>query len=95
MLGSNREKEISKADMKKKAEAWKTINSGLVKANADFMSSLRNILIEKETQLEQLKEKLAKENENATEEDNIRLLFLSGYVQCLKDILNAKKVSQS
>lgn len=95
MLGSNREKEISKADMKKKAEAWKTINSVLVKANADFMSSLRNILIEKETQLEQLKEKLAKENENATEEDNIRLLFLSGYVQCLKDILNAKKVSQS
>lgn len=83
------EKEISKADMKKKVEAWKTINSVLVSANAEFMVSLNKILTEKEAQHKQLEEKL--QTENATEKDNAEYLFLGGYVQCLKDILYAKK----
>lgn len=91
MLQSNKPKQISKSDMEKKVQAWKVINQTLVKANSEFMNSLNNILIEKEVQLEQLKEKLQKDNDNAVEEDNIRLIFLSGYIQCLKDILNAKK----
>lgn len=91
MLGSNQEKEISKADMKKKVEAWKTINSTLVQMNAQYMNSLASMLTEKEVQLEQLKEKLQKDGEDATEEDNASLIFLSGYVQCLRDIINAKK----
>ena len=91
MLQSNKPKQISKADMEKKVEAYKTLNQVLVQANSEFMNSLNNILIEKEVQLEQLKEKLQKDNDNAVEEDNIRLIFLGGYIQCLKDILNAKK----
>lgn len=83
------EKEISKADMKKKVEAWRTINSVLVSANAEFMTSLNKILIEKEEQHKQLEEKL--KTENATEDDNAEYLFLGGYIQCLKDILYAKK----
>jgi hypothetical protein len=95
MLQGYSKREISKADMEKKVEAYKTLNQVLVKANSEFMNSLNNILIEKEVQLEQLKEKLQKDNDNAVEEDNIRLIFLGGYVQCLKDILNAKKTTQS
>ena len=91
MLESNKEKEISKADMKKKVEAWKTINSVLVSANAEYVKSLRNVLIEKETQKNQMEEKI--KNGKATEEDNAEYLYLGGYVQCLKDILNAKKES--
>ena len=93
MLTSNQEKEISKADMKKKVEAWRTINSVLVSANAEFMKGLTNMLTEKEVQLSQLEEKL--KGENATEEDNAEYLFTGGYVQCLKDILNAKKTTQN
>jgi hypothetical protein len=93
MLQSNREKEISKADMRKKVEAWKTINSVLVKANADYMNSLASLLTEKQVQLSQLEEKL--KGEGATEEDNAEYLFQAGYTQCLKDILNAKKTTQS
>ena len=92
MLGSNQNKEISKADMKKKVDAWKTINSVLVSANAEFMKSLTNILIEKETQKSQLEEKL--KSETATEKENAEYLFLGGYTQCLKDILNAKRTGQ-
>ena len=91
MLQSNKPKQISKADMEKKVEAYKTINQVLVQANSEFMNTLASMLTEKEIQLEQLKEKLQKDNDNAVEEDNIRLIFLGGYVQCLKDILNAKK----
>ena len=93
MLTSNQEQEISKADMKKKVEAWRTINSVLVSANAEFMKGLTNMLTEKEVQLSQLEEKL--KGENATEEDNAEYLFTGGYVQCLKDILNAKKTTQN
>lgn len=93
MLSSNKEKEISKADMRKKVEAWKTINSVLVRTNAEFMNALASMLTEKEVQLSQLKEKA--EGGNATEEDNATLLFLGGYVQCLKDILNAKKTKEN
>ena len=84
-----REKEISKADMKKKVEAWKTINSVLVTANAEFMKSLSNMLTEKEVQLSQLEEKL--KEEKGTEQENAEYLFQKGYTQCLKDILNANK----
>ena len=89
MTDIKREKEISKADMQKKVEAWKTINSVLVSANAQYMKSLSNMLVEKEVQLKQLEEKL--QSEKATEDDNAEYLYTGGYVQCLKDILNAKK----
>ena len=89
MLGSNREKEISKSDMEKKVKAWKTINGVLVSANAEFMNSLSSLLTEKEVQKSQLEEKLKKEE--ASEQDNAEYLFLGGYVQCLKDILYARK----
>lgn len=85
-----KEKEISKADLIKKTEAYKTLNSVLVSANAEFMLSLNNILAKKEEEFKQLEEKLKKE-ENATEDDNAKYLFLGGYVQCLKDILSAKR----
>lgn len=91
MLGSKEEKKISKADMEKKVEAWKTINSVLVSSNAEFMSKLYGKLTEKEANLQQLKDKL--EAGEGTEEDNAEYLFQGGYVQCLKDILNAKKNS--
>ena len=89
MLESNKEKEISKADMRKKVDAWRTINSVLVSANAEFMSSLAKMLTEKEVQRTQLEEKL--KSGNATEDENAEYLYLGGYTQCLKDILNAKK----
>ena len=85
-----KQKEISKADMEKKVNAWKTINSVLVSANAEFMNSLASMLNEKEIQASQLEEKLKKGN--GTEQDNAEYLFQKGYTQCLKDILNAKKV---
>lgn len=88
-------KEISKADMRKKVEAWRTINSVLVSANAEFMKSLTALLTEKEVQLSQLEEKLKSETEKATEQDNAEYLFLGGYVQCLKDILSAKKTTEN
>ena len=58
MLQSHKSKSISKADMEKKVEAWKTINSVLVQANADYMNSLASMLTEKEVQHRQLEEKL-------------------------------------
>ena len=93
MLQSHKTKEISKADMEKKIQAWRTINEVLVKANSEFMNSLTSMLTEKEVQLQQLQEKL--KGEGATEEDNANLLFVGGYVQCLKDILYAKKTTQN
>ena len=92
MLGSNQGKQISKADLEKKAEAWKVINTTLVQMNSEFMKSLTNMLIEKETQKSQIEEKL--KSEQATEEENAEYLFLGGYTQCLKDILNAKKKTE-
>lgn len=83
------QKEISKADMKKKIEAYRTMYSVMVSTNAEFMASLNRILNEKEQQHEQLKEKSDKGE--ATEQENATLLFLGGYIQCLKDILYAKK----
>ena len=91
MLQSNQEKEISKADMKKKVEAYKTLNQVLVKANSEFMNSLASMLTEKEVQLKQLEEKL--KGEEGTPDDNAQYLFTGGYVQCLKDILYAKKTA--
>lgn len=91
MLQGRMEKEPSKADMKKKVEAYRTMYQIMVKTNAEFMASLTKILTEKENQLEQLKEKADKEE--ATEQENATLLFLGGYIQCLKDILYARKSS--
>lgn len=86
-----KQKEISKADMSKKVEAWKTINQVLVSANTTFMNSLSTMLKNKEEEKLKLEEKL--KQEQATEEDNAEYLYLGGYVQCLKDILYAKKQS--
>ena len=86
-------KEISKADMKKKVQAWQTINQVLVSANAQFMNSLSSMLTEKEVQASQLEEKLKREE--GTEQDNAEYLFQKGYIQCLKDILNAKKAKEN
>lgn len=91
MLGSKEGKEISKADMKKKIDAWKTLNSVLVSSNAEFISKLYSKLTEREANWKQLKDKL--EAGEGTEEDNAEYLFQGGYIQCLKDILNAKKNS--
>ena len=95
MLSSNKPKDITKAEALSKVEAFKTLNSILVQANAQYMNSLHSMLVEKEVEVSQLQEKLKNEAENAIEEDNARLLFLGGYVQCLKDILNAKKTTES
>ena len=87
-LTDNLEKQPSKADMIKKVEAWKTINSVLVRADAEFMNKLKSMLTEKIVQHDQLKEKL--EKGEGSEEDNAEYLYLGGYVQCLKDILGVK-----
>ena len=94
MLESYKNKEISKSDMAKKVEAYKTINSVLVQTNAEFMNSLARILAEKEAQTKRLEEKLKNTSETATEEENASLLYLAGYTQCLKDILYAKKATK-
>lgn len=93
MLQSNLEKQPTKVEMQKKVEAWKTINSVLVSANAEFMGKLNQMLKQKSEELTKLEEKL-KSNEG-TEDDNAEYLFTGGYVQCLKDILYAKKGSQN
>ena len=82
------EKEPSKSDMAKRVEAFKTLNSVLVKANSEFMNKLGSMLTEKTAQHEQLKQKL--EKNEGTEEDNAEYLYLGGYIQCLKDILGIK-----
>lgn len=83
------QKEPSKAYMKKKVEAYKTMYQVMVSTNAEFINALKRILIEKETQHKQLEEKL-KTNE-ATEQENAEYIFLGGYIKCLEDILNGKK----
>ena len=87
-LTGNLDKQPSKVDMQKRVEAWKTINSVLVRADAEFMGKLRSMLTEKMVQHDQLKEKL--EKNEGTEDDNAEYLYLGGYVQCLKDILGIK-----
>lgn len=87
-LQGNLEKQPSKADMARKVEAYKTLNSVLVKADAEFMNKLRSMYTEKSVQHSQLQEKL--EKGEGTEGDNADYLFIGGYVQCLKDILGIK-----
>ena len=48
MLTSKLEKAPTKAEMEKKVEAWKTLNSVLVKSSAELMNSLRSMLSSKE-----------------------------------------------
>ena len=88
MLQSKLPKEPSKADLVKRTEAWKTINATLVKANSEFMNKLGSMLTEKTVQHDQLKEKL--EKGEGTEEENALVIYLGGYIQCLRDILGAK-----
>ena len=83
------QKQPTKNEMAKKVEAFKTLNSVLVKANADFMAKLRNLLAEKRATMEALKVKL--EKEEATEDENAEYLFLGGYVKALEDITGMKK----
>ena len=83
------QKQPTKAEALKKVEAWKTINSVLVKSNAEFMTNLRNLLTSKRVEQENLKVKL--EKGEGTEDDNAEYLFLGGYVKALEDILGAKK----
>ena len=75
--------------MEKKVEAYKTLNQVLVSANAEYMTNLNKLLQNKEDELKELKTKV--ETGIGTEEDNAMVLFIGGYVQCLKDILSAKK----
>lgn len=89
MLQGHLDKEISKSDMAKKVEAWKTINSVLVRANSEFMKSLNSILADKKEQHLALQTKL--EKGEGTEEQNATYIFLGGYIQCLEDILHAKR----
>ena len=56
-LTDNLEKQPSKVEMAKKVEAWKTINSVLVRADAEFMNKLKSMLTEKSVQHYQIKEK--------------------------------------
>ena len=89
MLKDHLKPEPSKSDMAKQTEAWKTINAVLVKANSNFMQGLNNLLKNKEAEHKALQEKL--EKGEGTEEENATFIFLGGYIQCLKDILTAKK----
>lgn len=82
-------KKPSKADLEKKIEAWKTLNSVLVQTNNEFMKKLLDILNEKEKEVETLRSKI--ESGDGTEEDSANLLFLGGYVQALKDISGTRK----
>ena len=93
MLQSNKPKQVSKADMEKKVQAWKTINEVLVKTNAEFMNILSTMLAEKEVKIAELEKAL--QEGNATEDQNAEYLFIGGYTQCLRDILNAKKTTQN
>lgn len=93
MLQSNKPKQVSKADMEKKVQAWKTINEVLVRTNAEFMSILSTMLAEKEVKKAELEKAL--QEGNATEDQNAEYIFTGGYIQCLRDILNAKKTTQN
>lgn len=75
--------------MEKKVEAYKTLNQVLVSTNAEYVANLNKLLQSKEDELRELKTKI--EAGIGTEEDNALVLFIGGYVQCLKDILSAKK----
>ena len=89
MLNSKKAKEPTKAEMQQKVQAWKDLNSILVKTNKEFMNSLKIMLEEKLVKQKELEEKL-KDNKG-TEQDNAEYLFIGGYIQCLKDILSGKK----
>jgi len=89
MLQSKQDKQPTKAEMQDKVEAWKTINSVLVKTNAEFMGKLNLMLVEKQKKQVELEAKL-KENKGSAD-DNAEYLFLGGYIQCLKDILGERR----
>ena len=82
-------KQLTKAEIQKQNEAWKTLNSVLVRSNAEFMNILRNKLAEKTAYHEQLKKTL--ESPDADEKSGAEYLFIGGYIQCLEDILHAKR----
>lgn len=88
MLGSNKEKDLTKAEMERKVEAWKTISATLSQANSKFMDNLKILLMNKRIKHEELKVKL--ETGNGTEDDNAEYLFLGGYIKCLEDVTAGK-----
>ena len=91
MLGSKPEKQLTEKEKAlKKVEAWKTINSTLVKTQNNYFQMLKAKLVEKEAEHAELKAKL--ESGNGTADDNATFLYLTGYVQCLKDITKGKQV---
>lgn len=92
MLKDRLEKQPTKNEMAGKVEAFRTLNSILVKANAEFMATLRKTLNEKEVARQALETKL-RANE-ASEDENAEYLYLGGYTQALKDILSAKKAQE-
>ena len=89
MLTDKLEKEPTKREMADKVNAWKTINSILVKTNSEFMQSLNRMLVENKVKHEELKNKL--EKGEGTEDDNAEYIFVGGYIKCLEDILHARK----
>lgn len=89
MLKDRLGKQPTKNEMAGKVEAFKTLNSILVKANAEFMNTLRNKLTEKEAARIALEEKV--KNNEASEDEGAEYIFLGGYTQALKDILSAKR----
>ena len=91
MLLDKLDKQPTKNEIEKKVKAWETLNSVLVKANAEFMNKLGSMLTEKQVQHDRLKEKI--EKGEGTEEDNAEYLFLGGYIKCLQDILGIKQKS--
>ena len=89
MLKDKLAKQPTKNEMAGRVEAFRTLNSILVKANAEFMAHLRNTLSEKEATRQALETKL--KDSKGSDEENAEYIYLGGYVQALKDILSAKK----
>ena len=88
-LRDRQEKQLTKKEEAiKQSEAWKTLNSVLVKANGEFMAKLRSMLAEKQAQHEQLR--ITLEKGEGTDEQNASYIFIGGYIQCLKDILGIR-----
>ena len=67
MLKDRLTKEPSKADVQRKADAWKVLNEVLVKTNSEFMTKLSSMLAEKQAQHKQIQEKI--EKGEGTEDD--------------------------
>ena len=92
MLKDRLEKQPTKNEMAGKVEAFKILNSILVKANAEFMTTLRKTLNEKVAARQALETNL--QANEASEDESAEYIYLGGYTQALKDILSAKKTQE-